>query len=182
MSFVTLNECPPGLFRTEDGAYGFKSEYSTEVKEGVQCDAYCLESGEYFHGGVKTVEERGALKVKPVDLVAELARLVQSQDEVHEAHERRHAKAINELSEAHAAHDRTRKRLAEAEQESRDLRHDRDFFERQMNNARSDLDKARGAACELRGRLTEARANQLVRRGDIVTPNSPDPYDDGIPF
>lgn len=69
----TLNDCPPGLFVTMDGHLGFKSEYATTLPATnsqplrIQRDAYCLESGEYFWGGAKSVEERGCVLVRPVD-------------------------------------------------------------------------------------------------------------------
>ena len=64
---VTLNDCPPGLFWFED-MLGFKSEYTTTLENPrrYQCDAYVVESGEYFHGGAKSTEERGKLLVRPV--------------------------------------------------------------------------------------------------------------------
>jgi hypothetical protein len=68
LGFVTLNSCPPGLFLFE-GMVGFKSEYSTVTAAGyIQCDAYVVESGEYFAGGAKSTEERGALMVAPIHL------------------------------------------------------------------------------------------------------------------
>lgn len=59
--------------------------------------------------------------------------------------------------------------------------------EREARNAREATDQARMAAAELRGRLKEVRANQIVRRGDLVgfgEVRAPgfDPYDDGVPF
>ena len=169
--FVTLNECPPGLFQTESGTYGFKSEYSTETKEGVKCDAYCLESGEYFAGGVKTIAQRGAILVRPIDPFADA---IKTRAEIN--------KLTNAATEQTAAMDRMRKKLETAEEEKRAYRTERDFFERRATQAERDLDTARSSASELRGRLKEARANQLVRRGDIATDRLPDPYDDGIPF
>jgi hypothetical protein len=64
---ITLNECPPGLFWF-DGTLGFKSEYYTTLENPrrYQCDAYVVESGEYFHGGAKNTMERGKLLVLPV--------------------------------------------------------------------------------------------------------------------
>ena len=49
---TTLKACPPGLFLFNEHVC-FKSEYGD--------DAYCVESGEYFHGnteGVATLDER----------------------------------------------------------------------------------------------------------------------------
>jgi len=83
MRTVALGECPPGLFLF-NGALGFKSEYKTEsmTPSGVwQSDAYCVESGEYFWGGVSDPEERERLPVialtpvivsKPRDVLAYL--------------------------------------------------------------------------------------------------------------
>lgn len=65
-NLVTLNECPPGLFLFGE-IIGFKSEYSTiNSRNEVQCDAYCVESGEYFWGGAKSAAERGNLLVQPL--------------------------------------------------------------------------------------------------------------------
>ena len=68
---VTLNECPPGLFMF-DGTLCFKSEYTTTLENPrrYQVDAYCVESGEYFHGGAKSSTERGNLMVEPIDAAA----------------------------------------------------------------------------------------------------------------
>lgn len=64
---VSLNDCPPGLFWFGQ-TLGFKSEYTTvlENPRRYQCDAYVVESGEYFWGGAKGSEERGKLLVRPV--------------------------------------------------------------------------------------------------------------------
>lgn len=67
----TLASCPPGLFMTEDGHYGFKSEYRSETKHdpvGSKTDAYVVASGEYFWGGVTDIEAREQIKVFPVEL------------------------------------------------------------------------------------------------------------------
>jgi len=63
----SLNECPPGLFYFGE-TLGFKSEYKTknESTGRYQCDAYVVESGEYFWGGVSNVEARSNLMVRPV--------------------------------------------------------------------------------------------------------------------
>lgn len=63
----SLNECPPGLFMFND-TLGFKSEYTTTLENPrrYQCDAYVVESGEYFHGGARDTQERGALMVRPI--------------------------------------------------------------------------------------------------------------------
>jgi hypothetical protein len=65
---VPLNDCPPGLFLFGD-MLGFKSEYITTLENPrrYQCDAYCVETGEYFHGGAKNSEARGRLLVTPVN-------------------------------------------------------------------------------------------------------------------
>jgi hypothetical protein len=66
---VMLGDCPPGLFLF-NGSLGFKSEYKTESlsRPGVwQSDAYVVESGEYFWGGVSDPEARERLMVEPVD-------------------------------------------------------------------------------------------------------------------
>jgi hypothetical protein len=68
-NLVTLNQCPPGLFLYGE-ELGFKSEYSTiNSRNEVQCDAYCVDSGEYFWGGAKSASERGALLVMPMKWV-----------------------------------------------------------------------------------------------------------------
>jgi len=57
---VRLIDCPPGLF-VFNGSYGFRSEYGP--------DAYCLESGEYFWGGVSGDKaKRAELLVEPLAL------------------------------------------------------------------------------------------------------------------
>lgn len=70
---VTLDACPPGLFMFGD-TLGFKSEYRSlagdrESIEGAgwKSDAYCVESGEYFWGGMSNWRRREALMVQPVD-------------------------------------------------------------------------------------------------------------------
>lgn len=80
---VTLAECPPGPFLF-NGRLGFKTEYGametvgpTDVPGpalrwtvGNRPDAYCMDSGEYFWGGTSSKEERDALLVTPVEVVA----------------------------------------------------------------------------------------------------------------
>ena len=63
----TLADCPPGLFMF-NGMMGFKSEYTTTLENPrrYQCDAYVVESGEYFHGGAKSTQDRAALIVIPL--------------------------------------------------------------------------------------------------------------------
>lgn len=67
LSDCTLAECPPGLFMF-NGTMGFKSEYTTTLENPrrYQCDAYVVESGEYFHGGAKGTQDRAALIVTPL--------------------------------------------------------------------------------------------------------------------
>lgn len=65
-----LGACPPGLFLFVDTLV-MKSEYKTraggEFGDGrYMSDAYIVASGEYFHGGTKSVEERERLMVQPV--------------------------------------------------------------------------------------------------------------------
>ena len=64
---VKLEECPPGLFLFEGRCLGFKSEYKTQSKSGVwQSDAYVVESGEYFWGGISDATTREKLMVLPL--------------------------------------------------------------------------------------------------------------------
>ena len=68
--FVRFRDCPPGLFRTPDGIWGFMTEYSSVVSEAdgiIKRDAYVIDGGEYFWGGVSTNPERMELLVEPVD-------------------------------------------------------------------------------------------------------------------
>lgn len=59
---TTLECCPPGLFMFE-GIFGFKTEYSDQNGP----EAYCVESGEYFWGGVRgDANARRQLMVTPV--------------------------------------------------------------------------------------------------------------------
>jgi hypothetical protein len=68
---VSLAECPPGLFMF-DGSLGFKSEYHTySSASGVnQCDAYVVESGEYFWGGTSDAKVRQGLMVRPLGTIS----------------------------------------------------------------------------------------------------------------
>lgn len=172
MSFVTLNECPPGIFRTEEGDWGFKSEYSTKGK----CDAYCLGSGEYFYGGALDAEDRGLQMVEPLDVVADLAAIKAELQNVRQIADER----LATLGRANA-------QITELKADLRRAQNDAADRDRELRNAREATDLARQAAAELRGRLKEVRANQMVRRGDLVgfgdarAPNF-DPYDDGVPF
>ena len=154
MSSVTLGACPPGLFRTEDGAFGFK----------------CA-SGDFFDIGEAVIDARADLPVEPVDIVQMLKQV-----------EAENVRLSSALDEAHAAHDRTREKLTAAQAEKRDAEYQRQFFERRANAADRRLEQAQGAAMEMRGRLLEMRANQMVRRGDLREPSLPDAYDNGVPF
>lgn len=69
---VTLRECPPGPFLF-DGTLGFKTEYAEEIPAGSRQwwpGAYCMDSGEFFWGGVTTHKERAELMVRSVRVVA----------------------------------------------------------------------------------------------------------------
>lgn len=59
---VTLAECPVGLFEFE-GTLCFKSQYG-DNNGGI--DAYVVESGEFFAGGVSDKIDRRRVMVKPV--------------------------------------------------------------------------------------------------------------------
>jgi hypothetical protein len=76
---VTLGACPPGLFQTPYGVWGFKTEYRAmetvgpvdvpgdeiRFRVGRWSECYVVASGEAFWGGVTTHEEREALLVRP---------------------------------------------------------------------------------------------------------------------
>lgn len=67
---MELRECPPGPFLF-NGSLGFKTEYAEEIPAGSKKwwpGAYCMESGEFFWGGVSTHEERAKLMVQPVEV------------------------------------------------------------------------------------------------------------------
>lgn len=65
---IKLIEAPIGLFEV-DGILILKTEYSTRHEDGtITPDCYIIESGEYFWGGVDSVEERNNLEVVPVDM------------------------------------------------------------------------------------------------------------------
>lgn len=53
----SLSDCPPGLF-VFNGSVCFKSDYMNDV--------FCLNTGEFFWGGVTTNEERYGLIVTPI--------------------------------------------------------------------------------------------------------------------
>jgi hypothetical protein len=68
---VTLNECPPGLFRFDgnDGlppCIGFKTEYADTEGSTRFVHAYVVESGEAFWGGTSDPVVRGNLLVEPL--------------------------------------------------------------------------------------------------------------------
>lgn len=52
---------------------------------------------------------------------------------------------------------------------------------REVGGLQDRLMQAQIVAAEMRGRLSEARGNQMVRRGDLV-PDNLRVYDDGVPF
>ena len=65
---IKLIDAPIGLFEI-DGILVLKTEYSTRHEDGtITPDCYIIESGEYFWGGVDSVEERNNLEVAPVDM------------------------------------------------------------------------------------------------------------------
>jgi hypothetical protein len=80
MESVSLAECPPGLFMFGD-TLGFKTEYGATTGKDVgggkvewtvtsYSDAYCVESGEVFWGGVSKHEDREKLIVRPLAMQA----------------------------------------------------------------------------------------------------------------
>jgi septal ring factor EnvC (AmiA/AmiB activator) len=88
--------------------------------------------------------------------------------------------------------DRLTTRVTKAEGERDDAKADLRVVNRERDNVaarhRQDVDRlegqlriAREAAAEMRGRLREARSNQMVRRGDLAT-NPYGPTDDEEPF
>lgn len=65
---IKLIDAPIGLFEV-DGVLVLKTEYSTRHEDGtITPDCYIIESGEYFWGGVDSVEERNNLEVVPVNM------------------------------------------------------------------------------------------------------------------
>lgn len=77
---VTLDACPPGLFWF-DGDYGFKTEY----RDHNGPEAYCVDSGEYFWGGLGgDAEKRRGLLVSPCRLIhnAEVGRIAGQGEEL----------------------------------------------------------------------------------------------------
>lgn len=67
---IKLINAPVGLFDI-DGVLVLKTEYSTQHEDGaITPDCYIVDSGEYFWGGVDSVEERNNLMVTPIDMPA----------------------------------------------------------------------------------------------------------------
>lgn len=65
---IKLINAPVGLFDI-DGVLVLKTEYSTQHEDGaITPDCYIVGSGEYFWGGVDSVEERNNLMVTPIDM------------------------------------------------------------------------------------------------------------------
>ena len=65
---IKLINAPVGLFDI-DGELVLKTEYSTQHEDGaITPDCYIVGSGEYFWGGVDSVEERNNLMVTPIDM------------------------------------------------------------------------------------------------------------------
>ena len=65
---IKLINAPVGLFDI-DGVLVLKTEYSTQHDDGaITPDCYIVDSGEYFWGGVDSVEERNNLMVTPIDM------------------------------------------------------------------------------------------------------------------
>jgi len=61
-----LIDAPVGLFLYDD-CMVLKTEYHTVTDGEITPDCYIVSSGEYFWGGVETIEERNALEVTPVE-------------------------------------------------------------------------------------------------------------------
>ena len=65
---IKLINAPAGLFDI-DGVLVLKTEYSTQHEDGaITPDCYIVDSGEYFWGGVDSVEERNNLMVTQIDM------------------------------------------------------------------------------------------------------------------
>lgn len=64
---VKLKDCPVGFFIYK-GTFCFKTGYAETVNGVLSHDAYICESGEFFWGGAKKVEEKENLLVKPIDI------------------------------------------------------------------------------------------------------------------
>ena len=65
---IKLINAPVGLFDI-DGVLVLKTEYITQHEDGaITPDCYIVDSGEYFWGGVDSVEERNNLMVTPIDM------------------------------------------------------------------------------------------------------------------
>lgn len=64
---VKFKDCPVGFFIYK-GTFCFKTGYAETVNGVLSHDAYICESGEFFWGGAKKVEEKENLLVKPIDI------------------------------------------------------------------------------------------------------------------
>ena len=65
---IKLINAPVGLFDIDD-VLVLKTEYSTQQEDGaITPDCYIVDSGEYFWGGVDSVEERNNLMVTPIEM------------------------------------------------------------------------------------------------------------------
>lgn len=73
---MPLRHAEPVVHGTRDGWLLFESEYSTMNKaDGVyRVDTHVPTSGEHWQGGHKTVRDRDAESVRPVDVHALLSR------------------------------------------------------------------------------------------------------------
>lgn len=81
---VRLIDAPVGLFEA-DGVLVMKTKYITRHDDGtITPDCYIVESGEYFWGGAKTIEERNNLEVVPVDMSAIIRRWISMKERLPE--------------------------------------------------------------------------------------------------
>ena len=62
---VRLCEMDPGLFLF-DNCLALKTEY---MSNSGRIEAYIVDTGEFFHGGAKTVTEQRSLMVQPLKIV-----------------------------------------------------------------------------------------------------------------
>ena len=107
--------------------------------------------------------------------IADVARMIMNERDAAQKVENVASERLAALDRALAKHDALRGDMRTVEAE-------RNIFKRERDRLQGQAEAAQSAASELRGRLKEARANQLVRRGDIIDPGMPNPYDDGVPF